>query len=177
MAQENTKKVEAWQLKQCQSLPLPLKVRHTEIRIKRWYEHFDGNVYISFSGGKDSTVLLDIARKMYPNIPAVFVDTGLEYPEIRKFVKTIINVEWLKPKLSFKEVLHKYGFPVVSKENAQKIHEIRHTKSAKLKNKRLHGDEKGHGKLPEKWKYLLNVDFKIPHKCCDVMKKAPIKTL
>ena len=47
----------------------------------------DGQVYISFSGGKDSTVLLHIARQIYPEIEAVFVNTGLEYPEIQKFVK------------------------------------------------------------------------------------------
>ena len=51
-----------------------------------------------FSGGKDSTVLLDLVRKLYPGIVAVFVDTGLEYPEIREFVKRFENVEWLKPK-------------------------------------------------------------------------------
>lgn len=54
-----------------------------------WYYKHNGNIYISFSGGKDSTVLLDIARKMFPNIPAVYFDTGLEYPELREFVKTV----------------------------------------------------------------------------------------
>lgn len=47
---------------------------------------------MAFSGGKDSTVLLDIARKIYPDIEAVYNDTGLEYPELREFVKTIDNV-------------------------------------------------------------------------------------
>lgn len=50
-----------------------------------------------FSGGKDSQVLLHIARSMFPNIPAVFCDTGLEYPEIRKHVQTFENVVWMKP--------------------------------------------------------------------------------
>ena len=54
-------------------------------------------IYISFSGGKDSTVLLDIARQVYPDIKAVYVDTGLEYPEVRNFVKSVNNVEWLHP--------------------------------------------------------------------------------
>lgn len=44
-----------------------------------WYMRYDGQVFISFSGGKDSTVLLDLARRVYPDIPAVYVDTGLEY--------------------------------------------------------------------------------------------------
>ena len=106
-------------LHQMQSLPLNLKIRMTERRLREWVDTFgvDG-VYISFSGGKDSTVLLDIARKMYPNILAVFIDTGLEYPEIRQFVKTYDNVEWLKPKLNFKQVIQEYGYPFISKEVA-----------------------------------------------------------
>lgn len=68
----------AYDLAQMQSLPLEAKLVMTERRIREWYDHYDGNVYVSFSGGKDSTVLLDICRKLYPNIPAVFVDTGLD---------------------------------------------------------------------------------------------------
>lgn len=162
-------------LQKRQMYPLDLKIKLTEGRIREWYNHFGGKVYVSFSGGKDSTVLLDLVRKIYPDVPAVFIDTGLEYPEIRDFVKTFNNVIWLKPSMSFVQVIKKYGYPVISKENAQKIFEIRNTKSEKLKNKRLYGDANGNGKLPEKWKYLLNSNFKISHKCCDVLKKSPIK--
>lgn len=55
-------------------------------------------VYVSFSGGKDSTVLLNICRKLYLDIQAVFLDTWLEFPEIREFVKTFDNVAFIKPK-------------------------------------------------------------------------------
>ena len=58
-------------------------------------------VFTSFSGGKDSTVLLDLARQVCPDIPAVYVDTGLEYPELRDFVKTKDNVIWLRPRYPF----------------------------------------------------------------------------
>lgn len=89
----------------------------TKSRIRDWINAYgEDGVYVSFSGGKDSTVLLDLVRQDYPNIPAVFVDTGLEYPEIRKFVKTFDNVEWLKPKMTFKQVIAKYGYPFISKE-------------------------------------------------------------
>ena len=82
------------ELKIRQALPLEAKIRMTEIRIREWVNEYgiDG-VYVSFSGGKDSTVLLHIARQIYPDIKAVFVDTGLEYPEIRQFVKTFDNVD------------------------------------------------------------------------------------
>ena len=75
----------------------------------------------SFSGGKDSTVLLHIAREMYPNIKAVFCDTGLEYPEIRKFVKTFDNVDKVRPKMGFRKVCEKYGFPIISKEVSEVV--------------------------------------------------------
>ena len=75
-------------LYQMQSLPLKYKIIMTQQRIRGWYDHWNGDVYVSFSGGKDSTVLVDIIEKMgYTDIPLVFVDTGLEYPEIRDFVR------------------------------------------------------------------------------------------
>jgi 3'-phosphoadenosine 5'-phosphosulfate sulfotransferase (PAPS reductase)/FAD synthetase len=163
-------------LKARQAYPLAAKVHLTKERITEWYEHWEGKVYVSFSGGKDSTVLLHLVRALYPEVPAVFFDTGLEYPEIREFVKTIENVEWRKPKMNFRETLDKYGFPVVSKEVTQKISEIKYTKSEKLKNIRLNGNEKGHGKVPEKWKYLVDAPFDISSKCCDTFKKNPAKS-
>ena len=60
-------------LKQRQSLPLKLKIELSKRRIREFYEHFDGQVYVSFSGGKDSTVLLHLVRSMYPDVPAVFL--------------------------------------------------------------------------------------------------------
>ena len=64
-------------LYQMQSLPLEAKIKMTERRLQDWYEYYNGQVYVSFSGGKDSTVLLHIARRLFPDIKAVFVDTGL----------------------------------------------------------------------------------------------------
>lgn len=162
-------------LVELQGYSLKQKIFETRQRIFEWIQHWGiENVYISFSGGKDSTVLLDIVRHDFPEVEAVFVNTGLEYPEVVKFVRTFDNVVWLKPTMNYKDVLEKYGYPVISKEVAQKIYEIRTTKSDKLRNKRLHGDEKGNGKLPEKWKWVLDAPFEISHKCCDVMKKRPI---
>jgi 3'-phosphoadenosine 5'-phosphosulfate sulfotransferase (PAPS reductase)/FAD synthetase len=130
---------------------------------------------VSFSGGKDSTVLLDIARNLYPDIEAVFVDTGLEYPEILDFVKSVENITWLKPKMSFLEVINKYGYPLVSKEQSQYIHQYKVAKSEKTKETRWSGNKYGRGKISEKWKPLAFTDFKISDNCCNVMKKNPAK--
>ena len=78
------------ELTRLQQLPLEDKVAITKIRIQEWYEHYNGNAYVSFSGGKDSTVLLTIARQVFSDIPAVYVDTGLEYPEIKQRLQNML---------------------------------------------------------------------------------------
>lgn len=110
-------------LRQMQALPLDLKVKLTERRIREWVHEFgtDG-VFVSFSGGKDSTVLLNIVRSLYPDIEAAFVNTGLEYPEIQKFVKTFDNVTILRPKMRFDEVIKKYGYPIISFDELNEIY-------------------------------------------------------
>lgn len=112
-------------LKIMQGWSLERKIRVTQTRIMEWYMRYDGQVFISFSGGKDSTVLLDLARRVYPDIPAVYVDTGLEYPELRDFVKTKDNVIWLRPRYPFTQIIEKYGYPIISKEVSDVINGAR----------------------------------------------------
>jgi len=169
-----------------QEWDLQRKIQVTQTRIIEWYQHYNGMVYVSFSGGKDSTVLLDLARRIYPDMEAAFIDTGLEYPEIRDFVKSKENVAWLHPqkynrhtkqyeRYSFNQVLEDYGYPVISKNVSQYIREIKSTNSEKLKNLRLYGEgsTKGVGVLSNKWKFLIDAPFEISDKCCSVMKKRP----
>lgn len=160
------------------NMTLDDKIKRTKQLIMEWYAQFNGKVYVSFSGGKDSTVLLHIARNTLgcSDIVGVFDDTGLEYPEIRQFVKQQDNIIWIKPKLSFKQVIDKYGYPVISKEQSRYIFDLRsETTSDRMKNIRLNGSVKGGFKVAEKWKPLINANFKISNRCCDVMKKAPFK--
>lgn len=161
-------------LRQRQGLPLHIKLEMTFRRIRQWYEMWDGQVYVSFSGGADSTVLLMLVRALYPDVPAVFVDTGVEYPEIREFVRTVQGVVWLKPRMTFKEVTQRYGYPVVSKETAQKLHEVRTTKSEFMMQLRTTGVEgRERQRIPAKWKFLIDAPFKISHKCCAILKHEP----
>ena len=173
-------------LKELQALPLWRKIQITQTRILEWYNFYEGKVYVSFSGGKDSTVLLDLARRVFSDIEAVFIDTGLEFPEIRDFVKTFNNVTWLHPvkynrknreyeRISFKEVIMNYGYPIGSKNISQYVNEIRHTNSEKLKELRLNGvgSKTGIGVLSKKWRILINAPFECSEKCCVVMKKKP----
>lgn len=143
-------------------------------RIQDFYEKMNGNVYVSFSGGKDSTVLLDLVRNIYSDVKAMFVNTGLEYPEIVDFVKTVPNVKFVRPEKPFLQVIQEYGYPVISKEQSLFIEEYRNTKSEYLKKVRWEG-KNGSFKISEKWKYLVDAPFKISNRCCHWLKKKPAK--
>ena len=139
-------------LQQMQALPLSLKVALTKSRIRQWVNAYGvEGVSVSFSGGKDSTVLLHLVRQNYPDIPAVFVDTGLEYPEIRDFVKTFDNVEILKPKMNFKKVIEKYGYPFISKEVSERVYYAQRFIDAFLETQ---GNEQSNIKLPSAYSFL-----------------------
>lgn len=168
-------KLKEWAFSQRKNLPWEAKLNLTETRIVDFNKEFE--TYVSFSGGLDSTVLLHIVRKILGNdVPAVFVDTGLEYPEIVEFVKKFDNVRIIKPEMSFLSVLQKYGYPFPSKETAAKIRKLRHSVlSERYRNYLLNGDERGKlGKLAECWKPLVSGDVDFSEKCCDVMKKNPM---
>ena len=141
---------DAQRLLELQALPLERKIQITQTRIIEWYQHYKGNVCVSFSGGKDSTVLLHIARQIYPNIPAVFSDTGLEYPEIREFVKSFDNVDIIRPKMNFGQVITTYGYPLIGKEVAEAIYYARRIRSQSLNVERERERERERdGQSPE----------------------------
>lgn len=119
-------------LRQRQALPLRAKVLMSQNRIREWYEHWNGDVYVSFSGGKDSTVLAHLVHDMYPDVPLVFCNTGLEYPEIQSFARNM-GAEFIRPVMRFDEVISTYGYPIIGKEVAEAIHYARKLKNNKEK--------------------------------------------
>ena len=165
-------------LYQMQALPLEIKIRMSKARIRAWIDEYgEDGVYISFSGGKDSTVLLNLIREDYPNVRAVFVDTGLEYPEIRDFVRTFDNVDIIKPKINFRQVIEKYGYPFISKEVSHKVYENRRKPDGSTKKYFISPKEGGKESRYNlsKYKFFLQAPFSLSHKCCNVMKKDPVK--
>jgi len=113
---------------------------------------------------------------VYPEVVGVMCNTRIEYPEIMRHVRSQNNICVIRPEKRFREVIEKYGYPVVSKEQSQYISECRSTKSEKLRNKRLNGvlGKPLQGKISDKWKFLLDAPFKISPKCCYWLKKRPM---
>lgn len=147
---------------------------------------------MSFSGGKDSTVLADIAAQWckVAGIPLTlcFVDTGLEFPEVKEHVreyadwlrdkhKIDIILDILHPKMVFSEVIRKFGYPIISKGVSQKVYGARKGWGWDLKFFNSNDDKYGTGSMYNlcKWSDLLHTDFHISNQCCNVMKKYPDK--
>ena len=141
---------------------LSQKIAHTLGTIDTFVSRLGGldKVYCSFSGGKDSTVLLHLCRVLFPDILAVFCNTGNEYPEIIKFVRqtqaagAVISI--IRPQFTPRQIWAKYGFPLIGKETADRVHKVRinpHSKTA--------GIYMGNGKfrLALKWRYLLTEPY------------------
>lgn len=109
----------------------------------------------------------------------MYIDTGLEYPEIKRFVMKQKNVTVIRPEMNFKQVIEKYGYPLISKEVAQKIYDARKKPGGKVDGRFDRNDpyvQKYGGRYSmAKWKWLRDSDIPISHKCCTVMKKNPAK--
>lgn len=166
-------------------------------KIDEWFTAWEGKCYVSFSGGKDSTVLAYLVANWlahfktppYP-LTLVFVNTGLEYPEVQRFVdeyadwlrkkfpRVTIDLVRLRPKMNIRQVITKYGYSVVSKEVARTVYETRKNPDC-MYAKKLYGTLLGRDGNPsqyncENWRFLLNAPFLISDCCCRVMKKNPM---
>lgn len=167
-------------LKLMQALPLEMKIQLTKDRIRSWVNTFgESGVYVSYSGGKDSTVLVHLVKQDYPDIPVVFCDTGLEYPEVRALAIKNADVV-LKPKMKFREVITKYGYPVVSKEVSKSVYYARRGGENNVHYKKLFGllkNANGEKSIYccDNWSFLFDSPFVIGSYCCDMMKKQSVK--
>lgn len=171
--------IEKEELERLQKLSLDDKISLTQLRISEWYDYWLGHIFVSFSGGKDSTVLLDIARKCYPDIKAVYVDTRLEFPEVREFALSKDNITVLKPEMNFRDVIKTYGFVFPSKDVARTIRYYNmgsEWAKSRMDGKRIDSDEPSKYMQDRygKWKFLLDAPFKISDMCCEIMKEKPL---
>ena len=176
------------------ALDLEDKVITSYEKLDEWYIAWGGQCYVSFSCGKDSTVLAYLAARYLSSfrtppwpLNLVFVNTGLEYPEIqrfvneyadwlrRKFPRITVNLHRLRPKMNIRQVVEKYGYSIVSKEVANCVWLARKsgngTRMARLRGELLDSDGNPSAYNCEKWGFLLDAPFLVSSECCRIMKK------
>lgn len=168
-------------LKSLRAMNLDSKIILTKHLIRQTVMEFGlEKVYISYSGGKDSTVLSHIAKTIYPDILHIFANTTNEYPE------TIQHIKWEKEKnhtniitivpqdvhgeiWTFKKVVEKYGYPMFSKRISNAIRTYQHALTPVTRQNSLDYITRNFKKY-EKYKEL-----RISDKCCDKLKKEPLR--
>lgn len=180
-------------LRRFQAESLGDKKQRSFAKIGEWFSRWNNEVYVSFSGGKDSTVLADLCAKWCSIIGKplylVFVNTGLEYPEIQKHVKFFaqwlrdkygieVVLEILRPKMRFDEVIKTYGYPIISKEVSSDVEYARKGRQwalYKFQGKNADGTDSKRKASNIRYAPIVDMDIKVSNKCCSVMKKAPAK--
>ena len=161
-----------------------LSDRITKIKSINEQHDLESNAYLSFSGGKDSTVLHYLLDEALPdnNIPRVYLNTGIEYQKVVQFVRTLAEkdecIVIVNPKQNIKEVLTRYGYPFKSKEHAHYVAVYQHSglSGGTVKNY-LGMREKTRFLCPNllKFQFTENYPLKISDQCCYKLKKEPAK--
>lgn len=149
--------------------------------IKKYGEE---NFYISFSGGKDSTVLHYLVDMAIPDnkIPRVFINTGIEYNDIVAFVKSFAEKDnrfiIIAPSRNVKQTLEQYGYPFKSKEHSLKVGKYQDGSRAvsilKYKNRDYGGNSRFQCPKILQYQYEDSFKIKLSDKCCYKLKKEPI---
>lgn len=169
------------ELQERQRWPLHQKVDHTLGVIDQFISRMNGNVYLAYSGGKDSTVLMHLCEILKPDILCTFVNTGCEYPSIVKFVRKMKdeghNIRIIRPNMRPKDVWAKYGFPLVSKKVSHQINLCRRDLQAGRPLPWYIDDPKSFYKIADKWRYLFHTAYNTDDHCCHVLKKEPQRRL
>lgn len=141
------------------------------------------NFYLSFSGGKDSTIVHYLLDQALPGnkIPRVFINTGIEYQMIVDFVKGLAVKDdrfiILQPTQAIKPMLEKYGYPFKSKQHSHNVM-VYQNSGIGLSVKRYLGIIESNTKFrcPKSLLYHFTPDFniKLSDNCCRKLKKEPI---
>lgn len=163
------------------SMPLEAKIIQTKFLINQAVRTFgEDHCYISYSGGKDSTVLSHITKQLYPNILHLFANTTNEYPETLKHIQWEIkenhtNIVIVYPidskgeMWNFKKVVEHYGYPMFSKRVSNAIRTYQHAKTPRTKQNSIDYIERNFKK------YQKYMELPISDKCCDKLKKEPLR--
>jgi 3'-phosphoadenosine 5'-phosphosulfate sulfotransferase (PAPS reductase)/FAD synthetase len=168
----------AWkEINKLDKRPLEEKINYS-IELIHQALHISKNPTISWSGGKDSTVVLHLVRQRNPKIPIIFADLDCLFPETRDYVLRMskewkLNLHFVKSKeYNFKTLTEKYGFPLFSKNIASNVE--RAVRTGNLREQ-LSSFEKflvlNHARISTKCsQYLLEKPCKVKEAelCCDL---------
>lgn len=143
----------------------------------------EGNFYVSFSGGKDSTIASRLLDEALPGnrIPRVYFDTGIEYNAIRAYVLALRESDdrfaIVKPSRPIAQMLREDGYPFKSKQHSLMLATYQNSGLTKSVKNYLRVSDGGKMQLqcPEMLKYQFTPSFslKVSDKCCKNMKKRP----
>lgn len=142
----------------------------------------ENQFYISFSGGKDSTLLHHLVDEALPGnqIPRVYADTGIEYNDVKAFVKGLQacddRIVIIKPSVNIKRMLEKDGYPFKSKGYSQVLAVYQRSGMMPTVHRYLF-DERGKFHCPKSLMYQFTSEYEVKtsDKCCYRMKKEPFK--
>lgn len=218
------------ELKKMQERPFERKIMVTYSKFLEFCMYSNWKVSISFSGGADSSVLLDMFGKFWSDnsdahsnseLLVIYANTSNEFAtmpnHVRGFCEYIekkynikINLKIVRGKTSYADVCKTIGYPVVSKKVARMVRDVRtYLKTShytwdelsayakydfecvsKLRDMgvpkticlRLTGITSENRKcndwkIPKKWLKLITAPFEVSEKCCDILKKEPLKLM
>lgn len=140
----------------------------------------EDNCYISFSGGKDSTMLSFLIDEALPgnNIPRVYINTGIEYNAIVAFVHKMMETDKriveIKPTLPIRKTLETYGYPFKSKEHSCLISHRNSNAPSIVAYFEGGGKRQTHCPSILMYQYKEQLPFPISDKCCYKLKKEPV---
>ena len=143
------------------------------------HKYGEDKFYLSFSGGKDSTVLHHLINEALPGnrIPRVYADTGIEYNAIKKFVKELQahddRIEIIKPSVNIKQMLERDGYPFKSKEHSNIVRVFQNSGMGLTVNRYISGDCRNPCPQVLRYQFSDKNTLKISDKCCRRMKKDP----
>ncbi len=179
-----------------QQLPYEAKIQHAIIRAREFHHEMESKgkgVHVSV-GGLDSITLFLFLHSIGIKCCAISA-SSLEDKSIVKVHKAL-GVENVPPEMSKTEVLKTFGYPILSKEIANKIHMLQHpseenktTRHAILTGQtgEFGGYRVSHRmKLSQKWLKLFGgadaegkamgyqeAPFKVSDRCCEFLKERP----
>ena len=138
--------------------------------------------YVSFSGGKDSTIVHHLIDEALPNnnIPRVYINTGIEYVDMVEYVRSLEQnddrIQIVNAGVNIRQMLDQYGYPFKSKEFAKTVYTHQNHPWSKTVQKYLNGSSRRF-QCPAKLRYIFEdqTPFKISHLCCKKLKKDAFK--